>query len=105
MSPKAGSSSTPRRMRSSAGTTAGDQTQPRVAAVDALLDYAYSGHDALATASEMWEVTRVAAPRRRSVLPWLRRRVRLGHSRTQQRGSGEEWLLCRRLRGCPGASM
>ena len=37
---KAGSSSAPRRMRSSAGTTAGDQTQPRDVALDPLLDYA-----------------------------------------------------------------
>ena len=37
---KAGSSLAPRRMRSSAGTTAGDQTQPREVALGLLLDYA-----------------------------------------------------------------
>jgi hypothetical protein len=49
---KAGSSSVPRRMRSSAGTTAGDQTQPREVALDARLEYAWSGHLGRVTPSD-----------------------------------------------------
>src|SRR5690348_6270652 len=67
---KAGLISAPCRMRSSAGTTASDETQPRDVAVDPLLDYAYTGHGRLHGCFARRPVPRGAPAARDLERPW-----------------------------------